>query len=384
MKIIFIIIVISFFSISKSKATFSMNEKIKDTSFTRQDMHKIWSGLFLKTQESQCSETNLKYNLRRLKQGKGRNTRLPTKKKNKWDKQYGFGLAAYLFDYIDSIFQKYFTSHFKLIYEKVKNIELPRDSEYSDPYSMDKIIYRMTKQRLPKSADPNDPALLVKLKELSSLNKSNFNEKSYINSITAPMIYSAVKKYKWNYDSSVPDWAKYLVDQFDFDGDGRLNPREFILMTIINNKNILGTYCKYCYNELLSSLIDPIFFYLDCNNDALISSEDIWNKLADLNRPDFKKFNIYRCVINGKKYRTSSVNDFVLKNMKTFEGYLNRQEFRLGILLGYWDRQMDTEKTFCDDCHNLKFSRWSRGGYEDKVCLRILKNNDHDYGLKKN
>jgi len=363
-----------------------MNEKIKGTSFTRQDMKKIWSNLFLNSQEAQCSETNLKYNLKRLKKGlrSGRSTSLPTKKNNKWDKQYGFGLAAYFFDYIDPVFQKYFTNQFKIIYEKVKYIQLPPSSVYSDPYSIDQIIYRMTKQKLPWSPDPNDPALIAKLKELSGLNKATFNERSYINSITAPMIYAAIKKYQWKYDSSSSDWAKDIVDKYDFDGDGRLNPREFILMTIINNKNILGSYCKNCYGELLKTLIDPIFFYLDCNNDSLISSEDIWNKLGNLNRPDFKKYNMYRCVINGKKYRTSAVNDFVLKNMKTYEGYLTKEEFRLGILLGYWDRQMDTEKTFCDDCNNLKFSRWSKKGYEDKVCMRVLRNNDHDYGLKKN
>jgi hypothetical protein len=74
------------------------------------------------------------------------------------------------------------------------------------------------------------------------------------------------------------------------------------------------------------------------------------------------------------------MNDFILKNMKTYEGYVNKQEFQLGILLGFWDRQIDSQKVFCDDCQSMKNSRWDIKGNVDKVCLRILNNNDHEFG----
>ena len=377
-KIVYFLLFICFLGKINSKFQMNMKEKIKDTSFTRQDLQTVWSSFFTKTQESSCSATNTKYNLRKIKKRRG--NKLPTKKANKWDKKYGYGLAAYFFDYIDTVFQKEITSEFKLLYEKVKNIELAPESEYSDPYSIDKIILRLTKKRVPKSCDYNNPLLLAKLKEISEINNSSFDEKSYANSITAPMIYAAVKQFQWKYDSTLNDWPKNIVDTYDFDGDGRLNPREFILMTIINNKNILGGFCKYCYNDILRKLIDPIFFFIDCNNDGLITSEDMWHQFMELKRPDFKKYNIYKCVINGKKYRTSAMNDFILKNMKTYEGYVNKQEFQLGILLGYWDRQIDSQKVFCDDCQSMKNSRWDIKGNVDKVCLRILNNNDHEFG----
>jgi len=114
------------------------------------------------------------------------------------------------------------------------------------------------------------------------------------------MIYSAVKKFSWYYDCSQVDWARNLIDSFDFDGDGRLNPREFILMIIINNKNILGSHCLYCFNDIITNKIDPIFYYLDCNQDGLISSEDMWNHLNFLRRGRIRRYNIYKCYVNKK------------------------------------------------------------------------------------
>jgi len=168
------------------------------------------------------------------------------------------------------------------------------------------------------------------------------------------------------------------VDRYDFDGDGRLNPREFIIMSIIHNKNVLGTTCKHCYNDIITKKIDPIFRFLDCNNDGKINSEDMWANFEGLKRAPANsgKYNIYGCTIKGKKYRTGSMNDFIIKNMKSFDGYLTKEEFRAAVLLGYWDRQTDIEKIYPDDTRTFKQLRWGTDGGTDVVCQRILTANN--------
>jgi len=103
-----------------------------------------------------------------------------------------------------------------------------------------------------KVEDQNDQALLDKLKAVLSQQRKVFNENSYKAGITVSNVFKAIKELKWNANPLDRDFARKLVDKFDFDGDGRLNPREFILMVIIHNKNILGTSCKSCFNDIIS------------------------------------------------------------------------------------------------------------------------------------
>jgi len=189
-------------------------------------------------------------------------------------------------------------------------------------------------------------------------------------------LFQAIKEFKWNTRPNDKNYIRKLVDQFDFDGDGRLNPREFIIMAIVHNKNILGTTCLNCFNNIIAKKIDPVFQFLDCNNDGKISSEDMWEGLMQLKRPD-ERYNIYDCTIKGKKYRTNSVNDFFIKNMKNEnDGFLTKEDFRAAILLGYWDRHVDTEKIIKDDARLFKKLRWSDEGDTDIVCQRILSANN--------
>jgi len=213
--------------------------------------------------------------------------------------------------------------------------------------------------------------LLDKLKSITKSNNKVFNENSYKNSITAANIFKACKDFQWNFNENENNWAKKIVDRYDFDGDGRLNPREFIVMTIINNLSILGTTCKNCYNDIITKQIDPIFTFLDCDQDNKISAEDIWGSFGSLKRKTPGKTNIYNCLVKGKKYRTNAVNDFLIKNMKSFDGFLTKEEFRAAILLGYWDRQTDVEKIYPDDTKTFKPLRWGPNGDTDLVCDRI-------------
>jgi Ca2+-binding EF-hand superfamily protein len=208
----------------------------------------------------------------------------PRKKVNLYDKQQGYGAAGYFFDYIDEFFQADVSKEFQRIYDEVKKLT-PDAKEYVDPYPLSKLLSAVSSgENNGKEDAANEEALLKKMKSLTKDNSKIFNENSYKNSITAANIFKACKDFQWNYNPNESNWAKKIVDIYDFDGDGRLNPREFILMTIIHNKNILGTTCKNCYNDIINKKIDPIFQYLDCNKDSKVSAEDIWNNFKNLKR----------------------------------------------------------------------------------------------------
>merc|ERR1711957_1070322 len=60
--------------------------------------------------------------------------------------------------------------------------------------------------------------------------------------------------------------------------------------------------------------------------------------LKFLIRKNENTYNIFTCKISNEVYRTSSINDFVLKSHKTSLGYLTRNEFRTGLFVAIWDR----------------------------------------------
>jgi Ca2+-binding EF-hand superfamily protein len=346
------------------------------------DIQTIWKDLFSKPQGSNCKDQ-----IANPLDSAQQNTPIldnngvpwsgPRKKINILDKQQGFGPSAYFFDFIDEIFQADITKEFQTIYDEVKKL-VPDEKEFTEPYPLFKLVGAYAPNdpsSAAKPTDPNDQTLINKLKAIVGTNNKVFNENSYKAGITVGNIYKACKDFQWNYNPQEVNFAKKIVDRYDFDGDGRLSPREFIIMSIVHNKNILGTTCKNCFNDIITKKIDPMFRFLDCNNDGKINAEDMWTNFENLNRK-INKCNIYDCSIKGKKYRTNSMNDFIIKNMKSFDGYLTKEEFRAGILLGYWDRQVDVEKIYIDDTRTFKQLRWGASGDSDVVCQRILSANN--------
>ena len=353
--------------------------KITKANIKQDDILKIWSDLFSKNQGSNCKDqvanplNNPLNNL--ILDNNGVPWSGPRKKTNISDKQQGFGPSAYLFDFIDEIFQADITKDFQTIYDEVKKL-VPEEKEFVEPYPLFKLVGAYSpNDPSAKPTDPNDQILIDKLKAIVGKNSKSFNENSYKAGITVANIHKACKDFQWIYNPQEVNFAKKIVDRYDFDGDGRLNPREFIIMSIIHNKSILGSQCKQCYNEIITKKIDPIFRFLDCNNDGKISAEDLWTNFENLKRKS-NKSNIYDCTIKGKKYRTGSMNDFIIKNMMNFDGYLTKEEFRTAVLLGYWDRQTDVEKIYPDDTRTFKQLRWGASGDTDVVCQRILSANN--------
>jgi len=153
--------------------------------------------------------------------------------------------------------------------------------------------------------------------------------------------------------------------------DGRLNAREIILGSIRVNRVLLGTtICENCYSNS-TKIIDEIFIYLDCNNDGFLTAEEMWGNLNNLERYTIK-YNIYAFGV-CENIRTAAVNDFILKNSKSKEAAVTREEFKQGILLGYWDRQTEKTGILIDDRRTMKEFRWREDGTVDIALYNYYK-----------
>merc|ERR1712166_343602 len=204
----------------------------------------------------------------------------PRRKKNFFDK-LGFneGPITYLVDYMEEAFEKY-----------SKNIQKElKPEEY----------YRLIKARVP-----------------------SFNSTIYEASITIPQMVEVFKTNKWSLsqDNFLLE-AKTLVDKYDFNGDGRLNLREFVLAMIFKTEDLVrAKICSKCLENIAEEVIDPIYTFIDCEKRNMVSAEEIWKTLKFLIRKNENTYNIFTCKISNEVYRTSSINDFVLKSHKTSLG----------------------------------------------------------------
>lgn len=296
---------------------------------------------------------------------------LPHKKRNNYELiNQGWDASAYFFDYLDPLLQKPIVDEFNRIL--IEANKLQDDATYKDPYTLENlanlsggISRQLTNQEM-----------LIKLPILFP----GLNPALWQTYISAAKMSTIVKEWNWDQDTTKSDWPKNIVDKFDFDGDGRLNPAEFILAMIYNNKKTRNSIkkCQNCLMEIFENFLDPIFAFIDCDEDGIITAENIWNSLKILRRKELRdpnQFNIYNCDINGSKIRTTAINDFVLKSETSRNpGKLDKTEWRYGILLGYWTRQIDKSTLLIDDSKNMKPLRWRNNGAFDIDCLNIKNN----------
>ena len=290
------------------------------------------------------------------------NPNLPRKKENTFaSKNYGFDESAHFFDYLDPIFQETIAKIFEDILNSAKAI-VP-DQSYIDPYSLQSM------SGLTNST--NEQEMLVKVKELIP----SYNHELAKMSISAGQIKKIAKEWNWSYDSSQPNYEKTLVDTYDFNGDGRLSPKEFLLLMIVNNKDLIGSTnpCMKCMNEFQINHLDLIYEYIDCNKEGLIQADLLWEAMRRLKR-NSQKYNIYTCQVSKQDYRTNTMNDFIQNSQSSVAGKLSIQDFRQGILLGYWERQVEATKVLKGDERTKKSDRWSADGAVDIGCNTIIGN----------
>jgi hypothetical protein len=287
---------------------------------------------------------------------------IPHKKTNYYEKiKMGWEASSYFFDFIDPALRDLVVAEFDRIFKEAQKLTPPNG--FKEPYTVAGIL-GLNPANLPSEAE-----MINKLKSLWP----TWNVDIWRTSITVGQVASIIEQWSWNFDTSHNNPAKKIVDHYDFDGDGRLNPREFLIAMIQNNKKVIDgpKKCRNCMEKIIESRIDPMFMYFDCASYNIITAEQIWTGLTKLIRPT-KGFDIFKCSLESGKYRTAAINDFVLKAHKLVNGKVTKEEFRHGILLGFWDRQTDDTHVYMDDGKNLKSLRWGSNGEIDIMCEKIL------------
>lgn len=303
---------------------------------------------------------------------------LPDIKSNKYElKKIGFEKSAYLFDFLDAALeqpimlalQKLWDSAFANKIEETYDLK-NRKSENFNPYALQFLF----------KSNETDKFLICEIKKI----RKNFNEKIYNESITLPQFRSAAKT--WTYHKNKNDPLKFIFDQHDLNGDGRLSRKEFILAFLETHKTTLGEPAcieQPCIHSVIRDYVSVMFERIDCKDNEKVNAEEIWEGVKSLKRfiRDDKgaltnekqnNFDMYQCEANGVKVHTNSVSDFVIKSQKTFTGYLDKTEFVRGIMLGYWNRNVDDLKFYLDSekLENLKESksnkelRWNDNGVD--------------------
>jgi len=288
-------------------------------------------------------------------------------KKNFYDK-LGFneGPITYLIDYLEEAFEKYSKNvqkEFKQIFDDAKQIAAPEGVK--DPYYLAKLATQNGTAK--EDLKPEEYYRMIKARV------PTFNSTVYEASISIPQMVEVFKTNKWSLsqDNLLLE-AKTLVDKYDFNGDGRLNFREFVLAMIFKTEDLVrAKICSKCLETIVEEVIDPIFTFIDCEKRNMVSAEELWKSLRYLIRRNENTYNIFTCKISNEVYRTSAINDFVLKAHKSALGYLNRNEFRTGLFLAFWDRYAGELNLKEDVEVKRKVERWGDAGKKDNVCGSI-------------
>lgn len=344
--------------LSKSKSQIT-SKSSSSTNMKPEPYAKIWKRLFHAQRGSACKSDKVARKLKKKLDAYTSNKFDKSKKgKFAWVKEWGFGKGSYLFDFLDSVLLDDVLGEFKKIYKDMFAMSNKDTAKYKDMLDIKKLLKGDKKQK--KKAAKN----------LKKLNK-NYEPKIYKISVNTVQLHTAMPKWKWPVDVGLKDFAKTFVKKYDMNGDGRLNPRELILGALEHNKHLFGTgMCTHCF-EGVTDKIDALFQYMDCDNDGMIGSEDLWRNLPALKRPT-SKYNIF-ALGRAEGIRTDAINDFILKNNKMTKGSLNKVEFRNGILYGIWDRQTDYFNIIDGTKHSLKNLRWKNGRIVDIKGFNTLK-----------
>ncbi len=305
----------------------------------------------------------------------------PKKKPNNYMKETEkFDQIVYFFDYIDDIFQEDMTKEFTALLAAAKEVTEEDLTKFVEPYTPENLLFYFSKGK-----EGRDPwkgtgtaarAAPIDIEQVKRY-QPDFDSDVWKQSFSAAKISKIIKTFGWGPIPPVPYYFKRLVDKYDFNGNGRLDAREFIFYAIWEHYKTY-TGCKsHCFKKIIEEKIDPLFMFLDCDNDGYINSENIWDGLKFLKRSTEgrEKYDYYKCVLPksyNKFYRTHAGNDFILKNFRAADGYINREEFRKGILLGYWERQVNGLSVATDDSINRKSDRWDPSGKIDLDCNELL------------
>jgi hypothetical protein len=355
----------------------SSTTNLRSKTEIEQQYEDIWKSLFSGTRGQSCAGAALRRAV--LASARARALQIVKGIKGKagkfaWVKHWGYGPLSYFIDFMDTAVRQDVVKEFKKIYDDMRNLPSEDTDTYKDPYDLKKLL------------EGADSGLSKKaLADLKLVNK-NYDPKIYDISVNCVQIRQGMNDWRWSIDFPTTDYAKLFLQKYDMNGDGRLAPRELVLGALDNNKHLFGSgSCTHCFEEV-SRKINAIFTYIDCDNDGIITAEDLWHNIPGLRRssPEYNMFALGELA----GIRTAAVNDFVLVNGVARRGVLNKNEFTKGILFAMWDRQTDFTRVLEDDELTLKDLRWKNNhmvdvrveDYITALMVRDLKEKEHRLG----
>jgi Ca2+-binding EF-hand superfamily protein len=341
-----------------------ISTSLKLTSKNSHDFSEQWSKLFGTSTKTgtNCNKEQLKDDFKLSKEEEDkRTTGLPFVKKDLFDYQkFGPGPIDYLYDYLDPVLEAEVIDTFDKLYKAA--LETPDDETYDDPYTKEKML--LAKANGVPITEDQSTALK---KYFPNADFTNFDK-----SISARKLKRITKDWQWNVPAD-NNYPKKIVDMFDYNGEGRLNMYEFLQYSIINSKGVQKPGAKFNYLEIFIRLIDPIFAFLDCDNDSTLTSEEMFDKLKQLKRGTVTGYDMYGCKLPTSMgpVWTNACNDFILRYDNNNKSKVTLEEFRTGILIGYLIR--DVKQGNIDTTKNGKDKRWADNGGRDLECEKLFR-----------
>ena len=290
--------------------------------------------------------------------------KLPHKKQNLNYKAWGVASeSAYVFDYMDYLFQDRMVKAFENWWKQCQT--LPPKIGVEDPYTLlNQLVVEYNRKggKAPFPQPTKQQSMTDHIGFMKKL-KQNFDESDWILNISIPQLATIYDKFRWVYNRNDSTYFQKLLDKYDYDGDGRLDAREFIFLTIWENrKEVRSSRTIYPFYKIQDKYVFPLFQFADCTKKGYVVAEQLWATFNNLKRQESdstnENFNFYNCEVPNGYTHTSAVNDFVLKCTNTIQGALNPDEFATCVFLGYWDRQISVNKILPKDEMNKKDTRW--------------------------
>jgi len=334
--------------------------------YEKPDLADIWDDLFTVSRTSSCAPEASEQSLNQALQEEELRKRsmdggeiLDYDSSFTWIKKWGFGPVAYFIDFLDPLFREPALKEFNCMWKNITS-EVPEDTaEYRDAFDFANRI---------KTAPLEKQSSI--LRDIKKLEKS-YDPIIYENSVNSVQLHKAIKNFRWVVDAGSPDFAADFIMQYDINHDGRLNPRELILGAIRHNQQNLGSKkCNHCFTEV-SRMLKGLFTYIDCSDSGFVDADHLWKNLPSLNRK-VAKWNIFKYG-NNENIRSNAVNDFILKNQRSRDAAVSKQEFIAGILLGIWDRQTTEHGILLGDERSLKTLRWTDNDMVDTNAFSYVK-----------
>jgi Ca2+-binding EF-hand superfamily protein len=340
---------------------------------TRDDFAEKWKILFGKdTKDSSCDKEQQSAEVKTLTPGEEDNRRsgLPYVKPDILDSRvYGPGPIDYLYDFLEPVVGKAINDKFESYWKDAYGVPTDQnyaDPSYEDPYTLENILKVKSNGVYDAKAHTDNTKAL---KEYFPNADFQYHSKS----ISASRLKRITKEWGWSV-SGDKNYPKRIIDTYDYDGDGRLNEYEFLEYSIMNTKGVQNPAAKYSYQEVFKDLIDPIFTFLDCDTDATVTAQEMFDQLKNLQRGDVKGYDPYKCHLpSGESpLRTSAFNDFILRFGGPKKAKVTLEEFRIGILVGYLIRNVKQDRVITDGTGGNKTARWGDNGMKDLECEKIL------------